>query len=60
MWLDKKEVWALSDELGAFEYIQEKTLTCYEGIAAAGCGSCPACVLRNNGLSAYLSERKGK
>lgn len=60
MWLNKKDVWALSDELSAFEYIQEKTLTCYEGIAATGCGTCPACVLRNNGLNAYLSERKGK
>lgn len=60
MWLNKKEVWALSDALNAFEYVQEKTLTCYEGIPATGCGTCPACELRHNGLSAYLNERQGK
>ena len=59
MWIDKKETWALADELGAFEYIQEKTLTCYNGIIGAGCGECPACKLRANGLNEYLLERKG-
>lgn len=57
MWLDKKEVWALSDQLGAFEYVRDKTLTCYEGIPSHGCGKCPACELRQNGLDAYLAER---
>ncbi|WP_026879560.1 7-cyano-7-deazaguanine synthase QueC [Ignatzschineria larvae DSM 13226] len=57
MWLDKKEVWALSDQLGAFDYIQQKTLTCYEGIPASGCGVCPACILRQKGLEAYLAEK---
>ena len=28
MWLDKKETWALSDELGVLEYIRHNTLTC--------------------------------
>ncbi len=57
MWLDKKEVWALSDQLGAFEYVQQKTLTCYEGIPASGCGVCPACILRQKGLADYLAEK---
>lgn len=57
MWLDKKEVWALSDQLGAFEYVRDKTLTCYEGIPSYGCGKCPACELRQNGLDSYLAER---
>ncbi len=57
MWLDKKGVWALSDQLGAFDYIQQKTLTCYEGIPASGCGVCPACILRQKGLEAYLAEK---
>jgi len=38
MWLDKSEVWELSDELGKMDYIREKTLTCYEGIVGDGCG----------------------
>lgn len=60
MWLDKKNVWKLSDDLGAFDYVREKTLTCYEGIPLDGCGKCPACELRQNGLNAYLAEREDK
>lgn len=57
MWLDKSEVWALADELDAFDFVQEKTLTCYNGTPSSGCGECPACVLRNEGLVSYLSEK---
>lgn len=56
MWLDKKQTWALSDELGHFEYVRTKTLTCYNGIIGDGCGTCPACKLRSNGLKLYLEE----
>ena len=31
MWLDKAETWELADQLGAFDYVREKTLTCYNG-----------------------------
>ncbi|WP_017000383.1 7-cyano-7-deazaguanine synthase QueC [Mammaliicoccus lentus] len=58
MWLNKQETWALSDELGALDYVRECTLTCYNGVIADGCGECPACILRNQGLSQYL-ESKG-
>lgn len=58
MWLNKQETWALSDELGALDYVSERTLTCYNGVIADGCGECPACKLRNQGLSQYL-ELKG-
>lgn len=57
MWLDKKETWKLADELGYFEYVRDKTLTCYNGIMGSGCGECPACRLRNRGLELYLKER---
>ncbi|MCT8139989.1 7-cyano-7-deazaguanine synthase QueC [Anaerobacillus sp. CMMVII] len=59
MWIDKKETWALAAELGAFEYIREKTLTCYNGIVGDGCGECPACKLRNEGLQKFLNEQEG-
>lgn len=59
MWLDKAGVWELSDKLGAFEFVQNETLTCYHGIPAAGCGTCPACALRNEGLQTYLSKKEG-
>lgn len=57
MWLDKKQTWALADSLGQFEYIREKTLTCYNGIIGSGCGECPACELRSRGLELYEAER---
>lgn len=57
MWLDKTEVWALSDTLGAFEFVQDKTLTCYNGIPSTGCGECPACKLRNDGLARYKEKK---
>ncbi|MBR3120145.1 MULTISPECIES: 7-cyano-7-deazaguanine synthase QueC [Oceanobacillus] len=60
MWLDKEEVWGLSDELGVLNVIREKTLTCYNGVKADGCGACPACKLRNNGLEQYLLKKGEK
>ncbi|AQQ53407.1 7-cyano-7-deazaguanine synthase QueC [Planococcus lenghuensis] len=57
VWRDKAEVWALSDELGALDFVREKTLTCYNGIPSSGCGDCPACRLRNAGLEAYLKAK---
>lgn len=56
MWLDKKETWALADQLGVFDVIREETLTCYNGIQGDGCGTCPACRLRERGLTAYLES----
>lgn len=57
MWRDKEAVWALSDELGVFDLIRNETLTCYNGIPGDGCGHCPACKLRRNGLEKYLLHR---
>lgn len=55
--LDKSEVWELSDQLGVFDYVRTHTLTCYNGIPGDGCGHCPACKLRNEGLRIYLQRR---
>jgi len=57
MWLNKAETWELADELGAFSYIREHTLTCYHGIKGDGCGECPSCRLRKAGLDAYLAKK---
>jgi len=54
MWRDKTAVWQLSDELGVFDLIRKETLTCYNGILADGCGECPSCALRKQGLDNYL------
>ncbi|MDR0348952.1 MAG: 7-cyano-7-deazaguanine synthase QueC [Tannerella sp.] len=53
---DKSEVWQLADELGVFNLVRTQTLTCYNGIPAGGCGHCPACKLRREGLEKYLSR----
>jgi 7-cyano-7-deazaguanine synthase len=58
MWIDKAETWKLADELGALDFVREKTLTCYNGVIADGCGECPACKLRKRGLNEYLKVRK--
>lgn len=58
MSLDKQQTWALADELGVLKIIRERTLTCYNGIVGDGCGHCPACKLRREGLKKYLSGMK--
>ncbi|TDL34905.1 7-cyano-7-deazaguanine synthase QueC [Jeotgalibacillus sp. S-D1] len=58
MWLDKAETWELADKLEAFDYVQKNTLTCYNGIQGEGCGTCPACELRNRGMKIYLEKRE--
>jgi len=57
MWLDKAATWKMADELGAFDYVRERTLTCYNGVIGDGCGECPACKLRKAGLDRYIEER---
>lgn len=58
MWINKAETWALADQLGAFDFVRHKTLTCYNGIIADGCGECPACKLRLQGMEAYEQSLK--
>ena len=60
MWIDKAETWELADKLGVFDLIRNETLTCYNGIPADGCGHCPACKLRKEGLEKYLLRRNDK
>lgn len=58
MWINKAQTWGLADQLGVFEFVRERTLTCYNGIIADGCGECPACKLRKKGLEDYLIEKR--
>ena len=57
MWIDKAGTWALADNLGVLDLVRHDTLTCYNGIIGEGCGQCPACTLRANGLSEYLKTK---
>ena len=58
MHMSKAEEWALADKLGIVDIVMDKTVTCYNGIPGKGCGKCPACKLRNQGLEKYLSTRR--
>ncbi|MCW8344468.1 7-cyano-7-deazaguanine synthase QueC [Vibrio sp. ZSDZ65] len=58
MWLDKAETWALADQYQALALVREETLTCYNGVIGDGCGDCPACDLRKNGLQHYLDNKQ--
>lgn len=57
MWIDKAQTWALADELGVLELVRNETLTCYNGVQDDGCGHCPACTLRRQGLEMYLQSK---
>ena len=57
MWIDKCETWAMADRLGVLDIVRNETLTCYNGVKGDGCGHCPACRLRREGLEKYLAEK---
>ena len=57
MCIDKAQTWALADELGVLDLVRNETLTCYNGIPGDGCGHCPACKLRREGLEKYLATK---
>ena len=60
MWIDKAQTWAMADELGILDLVRNETMTCYNGIKGDGCGHCPACKLRREGLEKYLAIKKQK
>ncbi|WP_219212941.1 7-cyano-7-deazaguanine synthase QueC [Variovorax boronicumulans] len=64
MWIDKAQTWAMAHRLGGdalVELIVEETHTCYQGDRSHrhpwgyGCGSCPACELRQKGWERYAA-----
>ncbi len=57
MWLDKAQTWEMADRLGVLDLVRNDTLTCYNGIKGDGCGHCPSCKLRRDGLEKYLKSR---
>ena len=58
MWIDKAQTWAMAEELGVLDLVRNETLTCYNGVVGDGCGHCPACKLRREGLEKYLATKK--
>ena len=56
VYLTKKQALDVAYQMGHAEFLLENTLSCYEGVRGYGCGTCPACVLRNDGIKEFLSE----
>lgn len=65
MWIDKAKTWALTQQLGGSalsDLIQEHTHSCYLGDRSQrhqwgyGCGTCPACQLRQRGFMQWQSS----
>ena len=68
MWLDKAATWAMAQTLGGealVRLIKDQTHTCYMGDRSHrhdwgyGCGTCPACVLRQTGYATFMEKRGG-
>lgn len=54
--MSKAETMQLGHDLGVLSLLLEETVTCYEGKPHEGCGTCPACKLRNEGLRQFLTK----
>ena len=56
VYMDKKETMKVAYHMGILHYLLENTISCYEGVPKEGCGKCPACKLRNQGIRDFLRE----
>jgi 7-cyano-7-deazaguanine synthase len=52
--MTKEETMQVASDHGILPFLLEHSVTCYEGIAKEGCGKCPACRLREEGLRKYI------
>ena len=66
MWIDKAATWAMAETLGGaalVDLVRDTTHTCYVGDHATkhdwgyGCGTCPACDLREKGWKGFVATR---
>lgn len=55
VYMNKKQTMELGYNMGVLQFLLENTISCYEGKPKVGCGKCPACKLRNEGIREYLS-----
>lgn len=58
VYMSKKETMELGYQMGVLQYLLDNTITCYEGIAQMGCGKCPACLLRNEGIREFAKDHE--
>ena len=55
--MTKAETMEFGYQLGVLEMLLEEAVTCYRGVVRQGCGDCPACSLRNEGIRAFAAGR---
>lgn len=58
VYMTKKQTMELGYQMGVLQFLLETTITCYNGVVGAGCGTCPACKLRNEGIVEFIKENK--
>jgi 7-cyano-7-deazaguanine synthase len=56
VYMTKKQTMELSYQMGNLQYLLENTITCYEGVIGVGCKKCPACKLRNEGITEFVKD----
>lgn len=54
VYMDKPQTMELAYQMGILHYLLDTSISCYEGIVGYGCGKCPACKLRNEGIAKFL------
>ena len=54
--MNKYDSMELGNKLGVLGFLLEETLTCYEGVLKEGCGQCPSCKLRNDGILKFIQK----
>lgn len=58
VYMNKKQTLELGYNMGVLHFLIENTLSCYEGVEKQGCGKCPACTLRNEGIREFLVDHE--
>jgi 7-cyano-7-deazaguanine synthase len=53
----KAQTLEIASSFGVLDYLLEHTVTCYNGLRGRGCGTCPACTLRQAGEEEYYQRR---
>ena len=56
VFMTKYETMELGYRMGVLKFLLQNTISCYQGFPLMGCKTCPACKLRNYGLSIFLSK----
>jgi 7-cyano-7-deazaguanine synthase len=52
--MTKQQTIDLAFQMGILPYLLAETITCYLGQKHPGCESCPACLLKNDGLKSFI------